>query len=171
MLLRLSPFKASGAVAQAALVPAKAALTAGGQSSQRNSAPSWLPAFNTIQNPMPYSRLILHHILSAIATKVSSLNWGWWACSRTSYPFYIRSPPTYFFLTSVSWCQEQLVEMTGLDSRVIRVWFQNRRCKEHKRVKAAVLISSKVSWGWGLDGRHDRDLSECHWWSKTMSHV
>ena len=41
-------------------------------------------------------------------------------------------------------CQEQLVEMTGLDSRVIRVWFQNRRCKEHKRVKAAVLISSKV---------------------------
>lgn len=35
--------------------------------------------------------------------------------------------------------------MTGLDSRVIRVWFQNRRCKEHKRVKAAVLISSKVS--------------------------
>ena len=34
--------------------------------------------------------------------------------------------------------------MTGLDSRVIRVWFQNRRCKEHKRVKAAVLISSKV---------------------------
>ena len=41
--------------------------------------------------------------------------------------------------------QEQLVEMTGLDSRVIRVWFQNRRCKEHKRVKAAVLISTKVS--------------------------
>jgi len=39
--------------------------------------------------------------------------------------------------------KEQLVEMTGLDSRVIRVWFQNRRCKEHKRVKAAVLISSK----------------------------
>ena len=39
--------------------------------------------------------------------------------------------------------------MTGLDSRVIRVWFQNRRCKEHKRVKAAVLISSKVSIFWG----------------------
>ena len=47
-------------------------------------------------------------------------------------------------LTSASCLQEQLVEMTGLDSRVIRVWFQNRRCKEHKRVKAAVLISSKV---------------------------
>ena len=35
--------------------------------------------------------------------------------------------------------------MTGLNSRVIRVWFQNRRCKEHKRVKAAVLITRKVS--------------------------
>ena len=35
--------------------------------------------------------------------------------------------------------------MTGLNARVIRVWFQNRRCKEHKRVKAAVLITRKVS--------------------------
>ena len=34
--------------------------------------------------------------------------------------------------------------MTGLNSRVIRVWFQNRRCKEHKRVKAEVLITRKV---------------------------
>jgi len=39
--------------------------------------------------------------------------------------------------------KEQLVEMTGLNARVIRVWFQNRRCKEHKRVKAAVLITRK----------------------------
>eukprot|EP00090_Calanus_glacialis_P030064 TRINITY_DN4832_c0_g1_i1.p1 TRINITY_DN4832_c0_g1~~TRINITY_DN4832_c0_g1_i1.p1 ORF type:complete len:469 (-),score=47.87 TRINITY_DN4832_c0_g1_i1:419-1825(-) len=39
--------------------------------------------------------------------------------------------------------KEQLVEMTGLNQRVIRVWFQNRRCKEHKRVKAEVLISRK----------------------------
>ncbi len=37
--------------------------------------------------------------------------------------------------------------MTGLNARVIRVWFQNRRCKEHKRVKAEVLISRKVSLG------------------------
>ena len=35
--------------------------------------------------------------------------------------------------------------MTGLNARVIRVWFQNRRCKEHNRVKAAVLITRKVS--------------------------
>ncbi|XP_063067201.1 insulin gene enhancer protein ISL-1-like [Engraulis encrasicolus] len=29
--------------------------------------------------------------------------------------------------------KEQLVEMTGLTSRVIRVWFQNKRCKDKKR--------------------------------------
>ena len=29
--------------------------------------------------------------------------------------------------------REQLVEMTGLSPRVIRVWFQNKRCKDKKR--------------------------------------
>ena len=29
--------------------------------------------------------------------------------------------------------KEQIIEMTGLNSRVIRVWFQNKRCKEKKR--------------------------------------
>jgi len=29
--------------------------------------------------------------------------------------------------------KDQLVEMTGLSSRVIRVWFQNKRCKDKKR--------------------------------------
>lgn len=29
--------------------------------------------------------------------------------------------------------KEQLVEMTGLNSRVIRVWFQNKRCKDKKK--------------------------------------
>uniref|UniRef100_A0AAY4EB70 Insulin gene enhancer protein ISL-1 n=1 Tax=Denticeps clupeoides TaxID=299321 RepID=A0AAY4EB70_9TELE len=29
--------------------------------------------------------------------------------------------------------KEQLVEMTGLSSRVIRVWFQNKRCKDKKK--------------------------------------
>ncbi|ESN93433.1 hypothetical protein HELRODRAFT_88718, partial [Helobdella robusta] len=33
--------------------------------------------------------------------------------------------------------KEQLVEMTGLNPRVIRVWFQNKRCKDKKR---SVLI-------------------------------
>jgi len=29
--------------------------------------------------------------------------------------------------------RDQLIAMTGLASRVIRVWFQNRRCKDKKR--------------------------------------
>ncbi|KAL4658721.1 insulin gene enhancer protein ISL-3 isoform X2 [Arapaima gigas] len=29
--------------------------------------------------------------------------------------------------------KEQLVEMTGLHPRVIRVWFQNKRCKDKKK--------------------------------------
>lgn len=29
--------------------------------------------------------------------------------------------------------KEQLTEMTGLSPRVIRVWFQNKRCKDKKR--------------------------------------
>lgn len=29
--------------------------------------------------------------------------------------------------------KEQLVEMTGLTPRVIRVWFQNKRCKDKKK--------------------------------------
>lgn len=32
--------------------------------------------------------------------------------------------------------KEQLVEMTGLTPRVIRVWFQNKRCKDKKRAIA-----------------------------------
>jgi Homeodomain len=29
--------------------------------------------------------------------------------------------------------KEQLVEMTNLSPRVIRVWFQNKRCKDKKK--------------------------------------
>jgi len=29
--------------------------------------------------------------------------------------------------------RDQLIEMTGLSARVIRVWFQNKRCKDKKR--------------------------------------
>lgn len=32
--------------------------------------------------------------------------------------------------------KEKLVELTGLKSKVIRVWFQNKRCKD-KKIKAA----------------------------------
>ena len=37
--------------------------------------------------------------------------------------------------------KEQLVEMTGLSPRVVRVWFQNKRCKDKKK---QVLQKSKV---------------------------
>lgn len=30
--------------------------------------------------------------------------------------------------------KEQLVEMTGLSPRVVRVWFQNKRCKDKKKL-------------------------------------
>ena len=44
--------------------------------------------------------------------------------------------------------KEQLVEMTGLSPRVIRVWFQNKRCKDKKKT---ILIKQmqeqqKVIW-------------------------
>lgn len=34
--------------------------------------------------------------------------------------------------------KEQLVELTGLSPRVIRVWFQNKRCKDKKRCIAGL---------------------------------
>ena len=37
--------------------------------------------------------------------------------------------------------KEQLVEMTGLSPRVVRVWFQNKRCKDKKKM---ALKQSKV---------------------------
>ena len=37
--------------------------------------------------------------------------------------------------------KEQMVEMTGLSPRVIRVWFQNKRCKDKKK---HILQKSKV---------------------------
>ncbi|ROT82310.1 putative insulin enhancer protein ISL-1-like [Penaeus vannamei] len=42
--------------------------------------------------------------------------------------------------------KEQLVEMTGLSPRVVRVWFQNKRCKDKKRaqfLKQAALQQEK----------------------------
>ena len=43
--------------------------------------------------------------------------------------------------------KESLVEMTGLSARVIRVWFQNKRCKDKKRqtaLKEAQRTAEKV---------------------------
>lgn len=37
--------------------------------------------------------------------------------------------------------KEQLVEMTSLSPRVIRVWFQNKRCKDKKK---AILMKQQM---------------------------
>ena len=37
--------------------------------------------------------------------------------------------------------KEHLVELTGLNPRVIRVWFQNKRCKDKKRAIQAEAIA------------------------------
>lgn len=44
--------------------------------------------------------------------------------------------------------KEQLVEMTGLSPRVIRVWFQNKRCKDKKKtlLMKQQMQQEKVSW-------------------------
>ena len=39
--------------------------------------------------------------------------------------------------------KEQLVEMTGLSPRVVRVWFQNKRCKDKKKMQ---MKQSKVRY-------------------------
>ena len=36
--------------------------------------------------------------------------------------------------------KEQLCELTGLSPRVIRVWFQNRRCKDKKKAQQAEAV-------------------------------
>ena len=37
--------------------------------------------------------------------------------------------------------KEQLTEMTGLSARVVRVWFQNKRCKEKKKLREVTKVS------------------------------
>ncbi len=52
-------------------------------------------------------------------------------------------------LTPDALMKEQLVEMTGLSPRVVRVWFQNKRCKDKKKMQ---MKQSKVR------KNHDRYL-------------
>ncbi|XP_050538663.1 insulin gene enhancer protein ISL-2B isoform X4 [Daktulosphaira vitifoliae] len=47
--------------------------------------------------------------------------------------------------------KEQLVEMTGLSPRVIRVWFQNKRCKDKKR---AIALKQQIQ----QDKMHGYDI-------------
>uniref|UniRef100_A0A4W4GWK4 Insulin gene enhancer protein ISL-1 n=1 Tax=Electrophorus electricus TaxID=8005 RepID=A0A4W4GWK4_ELEEL len=47
--------------------------------------------------------------------------------------------------------KEQLVEMTGLSPRVIRVWFQNKRCKDKKRSAVVRHMQARVETHGSLD--------------------
>lgn len=40
--------------------------------------------------------------------------------------------------------KEQIVEMSGLSPRVIRVWFQNKRCKDKKNQIKMELQQERV---------------------------
>ncbi|XP_063695168.1 insulin gene enhancer protein ISL-2B-like isoform X1 [Bolinopsis microptera] len=66
--------------------------------------------------------------------------------------------------------KEQMTKLTGLSARVIRVWFQNKRCKDKKKAIAAAsgddVISSSVADSpsedrlkSGMDGLNEKDFS------------
>ncbi|KAL6954442.1 Insulin protein enhancer protein isl-1 [Sarracenia purpurea var. burkii] len=70
--------------------------------------------------------------------------------------------------------KEQLVERTGLSPRVIRVWFQNKRCKDKKRAIAMKqqMQHEKPSWGGDIgyatastDGQNYFTQVRDTWWS------
>lgn len=44
--------------------------------------------------------------------------------------------------------KEQIVEMSGLSPRVIRVWFQNKRCKDKKMQIKQEMQQERVSYRW-----------------------
>lgn len=52
--------------------------------------------------------------------------------------------------------KEQLVEMTGLSPRVIRVWFQNKRCKDKKK---SILMKQ-------LQQQQHNDKAVRCWWRR-----
>lgn len=43
--------------------------------------------------------------------------------------------------------KEHLVELTGLHPKVIRVWFQNKRCKDKKKLKAIQHEATRLQQG------------------------
>lgn len=58
--------------------------------------------------------------------------------------------------------KEQLVEMTGLSPRVIRVWFQNKRCKDKKRSQLMKQLQQQQSSDKTVSARYPRTAPELH---------
>lgn len=59
--------------------------------------------------------------------------------SRSCRNFYATNPRPDALM------KEQIVEMSGLSPRVIRVWFQNKRCKDKKNQIKQEMQQEKVS--------------------------
>lgn len=55
--------------------------------------------------------------------------------------------------------KEQIVEMSGLSPRVIRVWFQNKRCKDKKNQIKFEMQQERVSNEYSI-GCWERDYIE-----------
>lgn len=65
--------------------------------------------------------------------------------------------------------KEQLVEMTGLSPRVVRVWFQNKRCKDKKKMsmqKSKVRQPNLLTYQKKITGRKF-PVSECYPYPST----
>jgi len=81
---------------------------------------------------------------SAELSRSSSFNPAAAATSAAASAIRVRTVLTEYQLRVLRTCyavcprpdhvtRDRLIEMTGLSGRVIRVWFQNRRCKDKKR--------------------------------------
>ena len=57
--------------------------------------------------------------------------------------------------------KEQLTEMTGLSARVIRVWFQNKRCKDKKRSLALKQLQEQQSKQQNINEQVNIRLESC----------
>ena len=77
------------------------------------------PGLSSVKNNSTFSRL------ATVPTPGQTLSW------RSVSQIISSLLEKYFqiLIFNIFLLQEQLVEMTGLSARVIRVWFQNKRCK------------------------------------------
>lgn len=55
--------------------------------------------------------------------------------------------------------KEQLVEMTGLSPRVIRVWFQNKRCKDKKKTIALKQQMQEKVTDYNIEAKWESDIN------------
>lgn len=112
----------------------------GMQQSQQQQAPMGLMSCGPHMSMAPMHQSARHMNSSAAATNNSSSG----GAHRKDKTTRVRTVLNEKQLHTLRTCyganprpdalmKEQLVEMTGLSPRVIRVWFQNKRCKDKKK--------------------------------------